>query len=57
MQLVEKMLAAPALAEHISKQKLEKLKELLAKEKLPNKADLVALLAEPDVENRVDQGK
>ncbi len=57
LKLVDTMLATPGLKAHVSKPKAEKLKELLSKEKLPTKTDLMALLAEPDVENRVDQGQ
>ena len=57
LQLVEKMLAQPSLDEHVSKAKSAKLKELLSREKLPTKAELTALLAEADVEDRVDQGQ
>lgn len=57
LQLVDAMLGTPGLEAHISTPKAEKLKALLSKEKLPTKNELMALLAEPDVENRVDQGK
>jgi hypothetical protein len=57
LQLVEKMLGTPGLEAHISKSMAEKLRVLLSKDKLPTKNELIALLMEPDVENRVDQGK